>query len=200
MSDTLTYILLMILSYAIGCWSTARLIAKTFRSLNIYKVGTGHPDTQNIYCNIDKSLGIFAGFLDFSKIYIYLFILKLILNFMPYTAHLTSDVSLLALGFMMLLGHCLPVTHKFKGGRGVFTYMGLVMFFAPIPMLISGLIALIITLRFEQHRFVQYLVVIMPAFLNLIFEKEGAFISMMFVLVILMAIINVFVSRRRGEI
>jgi acyl phosphate:glycerol-3-phosphate acyltransferase len=200
MSDTLTYILLLILSYAMGCWSTARLIAKTFRSLNIYKVGSGHPDTQNIYCNVDKSLGIFAGFLDFSKIYIYLFILKIVLNLMPHTTHLTTDISLLALGFMMLLGHCLPVTHKFRGGRGVFTYMGLVMFFAPIPMLISGLIALIITLRFEQHRFVQYLVVIMPAFLNLIFEEEGAFISMMFVLVILMAIINVFVSRRRGEI
>ena len=200
MSDTLIYILLLILSYAIGCWSTARLIAKTFRSLNIYRVGTGHPDTQNIYCNVDKSLGIFAGFLDFSKIYIYLFILKIVLNLMPHTIHLTSDVSLLALGFMMLLGHCLPVTHKFRGGRGVFTYMGLVMFFAPIPMLISGLIALIITWRFEQHRFVQYLVVILPAFFNLIFEEEGAFISMMFVLVILMAIINVFVSRKRGEI
>ena len=200
MSDTLIYILLLILSYAIGCWSTARLIAKTFRSLNIYRVGTGHPDTQNIYCNVDKSLGIFAGFLDFSKIYIYLFILKIVLNLMPHTAHLTTDISLLALGFMMLLGHCMPATHKFRGGRGVFTYMGLVMYFAPIPMLISGLIALIITWRFEQHRFVQYLVVIMPAFLNLIFEEEGAFISMMFVLVILMAIINVFVSRRRGEI
>jgi glycerol-3-phosphate acyltransferase PlsY len=200
MSDTLIYILLLILSYAIGCWSTARLIAKTFRSLNIYRVGTGHPDTQNIYCNVDKSLGIFAGFLDFSKIYIYLFILKIVLNLMPNTTHLTSDISLLALGFMMLLGHCLPVTHKFRGGRGVFTYMGLVMFLAPLPMLISGFLALIITWRFEQHRFVQYLVVIMPAFLNLIFEEEGAFISMMFVLVILMAIINVFVSRRRGEI
>ena len=200
MSDTLTYILLLILSYGIGCWSTARLIAKTFRSLNIYKVGTGHPDTQNIYCNVDKSLGIFAGILDFSKIYIYLFILKLALNLTPHLMKLTSDIALLSLGFVMLVGHCLPVTHHFKGGRGVFTYMGLVMFFAPIPMLITGFIALVITLRFEQHRFVQYVVVVLPAFLNLIFEESGAFISMMFVLVILMGIINVFVSRKRGEI
>ena len=78
--------------------------------------------------------------------------------------------------------------------------MGLVMFFAPIPMLISGLIALLITWRFEQHRFVQYVVVVLPAFLNLIFEENGAFISMMFVLVILMAVMNLFVSKRRGEI
>ena len=194
MSDTLTYILLLILSYGIGCWSTARLLAKTFRSLNIYKVGTGHPDTQNIYCNVDKSLGIFAGILDFSKIYIYLFILERVLNLME----LNSLIALLSLGFVMLVGHCLPVTHHFKGGRGVFTFMGLVMIFTPIPMLISGFIALVITLRFVQHRFVQYVVVVLPAFLNLIFKESD--ISMMFVLMILMGIINVFVSRSRGEI
>ena len=198
MSDTLTYILLLILSYGIGCWSTARLIAKTFRSLNIYKVGTGHPDTQNIYCNVDKSLGIFAGILDFSKIYIYLFALEFILSLSPHTMKLTSDIALLSLGFVMLVGHCLPVTHHFKGGRGVFTFMGLVMIFTPIPMLISGFIALVITLRFVQHRFVQYVVVVLPAFLNLIFKESD--ISMMFVLMILMGIINVFVSRSRGEI
>ena len=172
MSDTIVYFLLAILSYSIGCWSTARLIAKTFRSLNIYKVGTGHPDTQNIFCNVDKSLGIFAGFVDFSKIYIYLFLLKVILGLMPNTRTLTTDVSLMSLGFLMLVGHCLPATHHFKGGRGVFTYMGCVMFFAPIPMLIAGLIALVVTLRFEQHRFVQYLVVMLPPFLNLIFENS----------------------------
>lgn len=200
MTDTIIFILLAILSYAIGCWSTARLIAKSFRSLNVYKVGTGHPDTQNIYSNIDKSLGIFTGFVDLSKIYIYLFILRIILGILPGTMPLTSDVSLLALGFMMLVGHCLPVTHHFKGGRGVFTYIGLVMFFAPYPMLITCVLALLVTLRFEQHRFVQYLFVLMPPFLNLIFSDDGAFISMMFILAILMGIINFFVSKRRGEI
>ena len=200
MSDTIIYILLAVLSYAIGCWSTARLIAKTFRSLNIYKVGTGHPDTQNIFCNVDKSLGIFTGLVDFSKIYIYLFILRIMLSLMPHTRHLTSDISLLFLGFMILVGHCLPVTHHFKGGRGVFTYMGMVMFFAPYPMLIAGVIGLIITLKFEQHRFVQYFYVLAPPFINLAFEDDGTFISMMLVLAILMGIINYFVSKRRGEI
>lgn len=200
MTDTLIYIILSLLSYAIGCWSTARLIAKGFRSLNVYKVGTGHPDTQNIYTNIDRSLGLFSGFVDFSKIYIYLFIIKIGLSLFPVTQKLTIDVSLMGLGFMMLVGHCLPVTHKFKGGRGIFTYMGLVMFFSPYPMLISGLLGFLIFLIFEQHRFVQYLLVLLPPFLNLIFSDDGAFISMMFVLAILMGIINFFVSKKRGEL
>lgn len=202
MSDTVIYILLGILSYAIGCYSTARLLAKTYRSLNIYKVGTGHPDTQNIYLNIDKSLGVFSGFVDFSKIYIFIFLMRLLINTLPQTQHIleVSEAPLLALGFMMLVGHCLPVTHGFKGGRGIFTYSGMVMFFAPIPMLISGIIALLITLRFKQYRFVQFLVVLLPPFLNLIFESDRNFVSWMFILAILMGIINVFVSKKRGEI
>jgi acyl phosphate:glycerol-3-phosphate acyltransferase len=199
-NDTIIFILLSLLSYAIGCWSTARLIAKAYRSLNIYKVGTGHPDTQNIYCNVDKSLGIFSGLVDFSKIYLYLFVLRVLLGLLPQTQTLNTDIALIFFAFMMLLGHCLPVTHKFKGGRGVFTYMGVVMFFAPVPMLIAGFLALVVTLKFTQHRFVQYLLVMLPPFFNLIFEDDGTFISMMFVFAILMGVINFFVSKKRGEI
>ncbi|MCF7920290.1 MAG: glycerol-3-phosphate acyltransferase [Candidatus Cloacimonetes bacterium] len=196
------YILLGLLAYGIGCFSTARVIAKSSRSLNIYKVGTGHPDTQNIFLNVDKSLGIFSGFVDFSKIYIYLFILKVIMNLIPQTQHIVekNDGALLGLGFMMLVGHCLPVTHHFKGGRGIFTYIGLVMFFSPLPMLITGIIAFLIFLKFQQYRFVQYLIVLLPPFLNLIFEYHRDFVSWMFVLAILMGIMNIFVSKQRGEI
>jgi glycerol-3-phosphate acyltransferase PlsY len=202
MSDTIIYILLGILAYGIGCYSTARLIAKTARSLNIFKVGTGHPDTQNIFLNVDKSLGIFSGFVDFCKIYIYIFLLKIIINTIPQTQHIleVSDAPLMALGFMMLVGHCLPVTHHFIGGRGIFTYMGMVMFFAPLPMLITIVLALAIVLRFGQYRFVQFLIVLFPPFLNLVFESDRNFVSWMFVLAILMGIMNFFVSKRRGEI
>jgi len=202
MSDTLIYILLGILAYGIGCFSTARVLAKSYRSLNIYKVGTGHPDTQNIFLNVDKSLGAFSGLVDFSKIYIYIFILRVLINTLPQTQHIVnvSEAPLLGLGFMMLVGHCLPVTHHFQGGRGIFTYMGMVMFFAPIPMLITGLLAMVITLKFKQYRFVQFLIVLLPPFLNLIFEPDRNFVSWLFVLAILMGIINFFVSKRRGEI
>ena len=47
---------LLVLSYLLGCFSTAKLFAKSYKSINVYKVGTGHPDTQNIYNNIDKTL------------------------------------------------------------------------------------------------------------------------------------------------
>ncbi len=55
------FIGLIVVSYALGCLSTARILAKSARSLNIYKVGSGHPDTENIFCNVSKPLGCFGG-------------------------------------------------------------------------------------------------------------------------------------------
>ncbi|MDD3051606.1 MAG: glycerol-3-phosphate acyltransferase, partial [Candidatus Cloacimonetes bacterium] len=139
MITTLITIALIILSYSFGCFSAARIVAKSFKSLNIYKIGTGHPDTENIYENVSKPLGVLVGIIDTGKIYFYLIFLNyLISRFFP---EMCSDNStncnqnyLLIFGFSMLLGHCLPITHNFKGGRGIFTYIGYIAFFAPYPI------------------------------------------------------------------
>lgn len=58
MNFYLYVIAVSLLSYGLGCFSTARMPAKSFVKLNIYKVGTGYADTENIYCHISKTLGI----------------------------------------------------------------------------------------------------------------------------------------------
>ena len=78
MTEVLVFALIAIFSYAIGNFSAARIIAKSFKSLNVYKVGTGHPDTENIYENVDKTLGVLVGIVDAGKMYLYLTILKMI--------------------------------------------------------------------------------------------------------------------------
>lgn len=198
MIEVLIFISLLIVSYLLGCLSTSRLIAKSFRSLNIYKIGSGHPDTQNIYQNISKALGIFTGIVDFSKIYIYLFLLDLILG--NYYSSIATQNHLLVLGFVMIIGHCLPVTHHFKGGRGIFTYMGFIAFFAPYPLFIAAVIALIVILAFDQIRFAQYMIVLLPPFLSFFFQGTREFLGKLFIAAILMGIINFFVSKRLGEI
>ncbi|MDY6915383.1 MAG: glycerol-3-phosphate acyltransferase [Candidatus Cloacimonadota bacterium] len=198
MITVLIFIFLLILSYFLGCLSTSRLIAKSFRSLNIYKIGSGHPDTQNIYNNISKLLGIFAGIVDFSKIYIYLFLLDKILG--RFYGSLANQNYLLILGFVMIIGHCLPVTHYFKGGRGIFTYMGFMAFFAPYPLIIVSILALVVVLFFNQIRFAQYMIVLLPPFVSFFFQSSIEFLGKLFIAAILMGIINIVVSKRLGEI
>ena len=50
-----------------GCFSTARILTKTFRSLNIHKVGSGMADTANIYSHVSRPMGILVGALDILK-------------------------------------------------------------------------------------------------------------------------------------
>ena len=58
MLSMIVFVVLLIISYLLGCFSTAKLFAKSYKSINVYKVGSGHPDTQNIYNNIDKKFYI----------------------------------------------------------------------------------------------------------------------------------------------
>jgi len=205
MTPILLFIGMIIISYFIGCFSIARLIAKFFKSLNIYKVGTGHPDTQNIYQNVDKGLGIMVGIVDFGKIYIYLAILKFLHNPLPIFAPITTLNHLLILGFFIVVGHCLPITHHFKGGRGIFSYLGYITFFfvnyfSPWPVLIVVVLAIIVVLGFKQYRFAQFMIVLLPPFINFFFEGSGTTLAKFFIAALLMGIMNVFVSKRLGEI
>ena len=194
---------LLVLSYLLGCFSTAKLFAKSYKSINVYKVGTGHPDTQNIFNNIDKTLGIFVGIVDFGKMYFYIVLLSFLLNYPPITdviGNIGTNNHLLILGFFMVIGHCLPVTHRFKGGRGFFTYIGFVLYFAPFPMMIITVLAIILVMVFKQMRFAQYMVVLLPPFINFFFEDNSALLAKMFIAALLMAIVNFIVSKKLGEI
>ncbi|MBC8384995.1 MAG: glycerol-3-phosphate acyltransferase [Candidatus Cloacimonetes bacterium] len=171
--------------------------------MNIYKVGTGHPDTENIFSNVGKSLGIFAGAVDFGKMFISLFFLKIVLT--KFYPCISSQNHLLILGFLMIIGHCFPLTHKFKGGRGIFTYLGFTTFFFYTyftiwPMVAVAIMALVFVVVFKQIRFAQYMVVLLPPFISFFLKEGRQFPMKMFIAAILMGIINFFVSKKLGEI
>lgn len=206
MISTLIFIILLLISYLLGCFSTAKILTKTYRSMNIYKIGTGHPDTLNIYNNIDKTLGIVTGVLDIGKVFFFLAAIKIILfssysiSLYPTLETIATQNHLLVIGFVMIVGHCLPITHKFKGGRGIFTYIGFLFFFAPWPTIIVCLLASILVTFFNQIRFAQYMIVLLPPFINFLFPGGKEFLAKMFIAALLMGIMNFFVSKKLGEI
>lgn len=204
MISIIVFIVLVVISYCLGCLSTAKFITKSYKSMNIYKIGTGHPDTLNIYNNIDKPLGIFAGIADFGKVFFYLVLLKYLLGLTHIQQWIGADLStenhLLILGFFMVVGHCLPAINHFHGGRGFFTYIGFVTFFAPWPMIIIAFVALLIVIFFKQIRFAQYMIVLLPPFLTFFFTNNKSFVGKMFIAAALMAVINFIVSKKKGEI
>ena len=208
-------IVIVIIAYLYGSFSTARIITKSVRSLNVYKVGSGFADTENIYANISKPLGVLVGAVDVAKAYLFLLFVEMVLRLIERGSGIAGVSTLyqhnvmLIYGTGMLVGHCLPFTNHFRGGRGIFTYMGFFAFFAFYPMLITAVIAWVLIMFFRQIRFAQYLVVILPVVLFQVFysvdpslrEKLPAyFVPIMLGVALLMGILNIFVSKKLGEI
>lgn len=215
---TIVAILLILLSYWYGCFSTARVLAKSVKSLNIYKVGTGLSDTENIYANISKPLGILAGALDVIKSYAYLYFLKFILISMdkmalpPSLKVLYSTDLMMLYAIAMLIGHCLPLTHHLRGGRGIFTYLGLIAFFSFYPTMITAILVMVFVFIFKQVRFAQYTIVLLPWLLTQIassfrvftyiiapHQMVSLFTTKLLGIAVIMGILNFTVSKKLGE-
>ncbi|MBW6513132.1 MAG: glycerol-3-phosphate acyltransferase [Candidatus Syntrophosphaera sp.] len=204
--------LTVVVAYCYGCFSTARLLAKTARSLNIYKIGTGLADTENIYANVSKPLGILVGALDILKALLFLLVVEYGLRALFPTGEfsLLHDKSvMLVYGLAMLIGHCLPAVHRFRGGRGIFTYTGFLLYFAPGPMLVALIVAWLIVLIWKQIRFAQYVIVILPVLLTHVFytfiplfrkELPPYFVAIIWGIAILMGALNFIVSKKMGEL
>lgn len=207
--------LIAILAYMIGGFSTARIITKSVRSLNIYKIGTGLADTENIYMNISKPLGVLVGAIDATKSYLFLALAYQILFFMNnlkvgIKLDLLFDPSIMMVySLFMLIGHCLPMTSHFRGGRGIFTYLGISAYFSFVPTLFTAVLAGLLVLIWKQIRFAQYLIVIFPVMLTSLLVPFLPFVSQVLPkyytplalgMMIIMGVLNFAVSKKLGEL
>ena len=199
----------------VGSFSTARIVVKSVRSLNIYKIGTGLADTENIYENVSKPMGVLVGLIDACKSYLYLTLISFILQFLDSSPLMGSDLSrvyasgtLMLFAAAMLTGHCLPLTNKLRGGRGIFTYLGITAYFAFLPALITATLAWALVGIWKQIRFAQYVIVILPVLLTVVFSSYFPWfqqnlgehqVPQMFGFVLLMGILNFVVSKKLGE-
>jgi glycerol-3-phosphate acyltransferase PlsY len=196
-------IVICIIGYICGLFSTARVFAKTFRHIKLSKVGSGHLDTENIYSNVSKALGVLVGLTDIVKMYMFLYLVKYIMVNVLDKAVYASTNLLFVYGFFVILGHCFPFYNRFKGGRGIFTFAGYLGYFAPITMLIVGVISTIISLVFNQNRAAKYFTVAAPVvgiLLASTINSASASLTMkVFIASVLMVIVNLIVSRKRKE-
>ena len=146
--------------------------------------------------------------MDFTKVYFYLILLNFIFSqseIIQIVGEIASEELLFVYGFAMIIGHCLPITHRFKGGRGLFTYMGFIAYFAPYPIIVIAILTIVFILIFKQMRFAQFMIVILPPFIISFFGKMFSrtlnLPARIFVIAALsMAIINFIVSKKKGEI
>ena len=106
--------LILFISYLIGSIPFGFLLTKIFLGKDIREIGSGNIGATNALRTGNKLIGYSTLILDISKAVILLLIIKF--NFSEYL--FTSSIA-------VFLGHVFPIWLKFKGGKGVATYVGI---------------------------------------------------------------------------
>lgn len=160
MESTAVYILvslLMILAaYLSGSVMYAILITRIVAGKDIRTLGNHRPGMSNVGRSIGKQWGFLVMVLDAVKILLPLVLARAFL----FSRDVEIDFAVLYLmGIAGVIGHCLPVFHRFKGGGGIGTMQGVSLFFLPVEYLVSMLVGGSIVLIFVKgvkHRYTQW--------------------------------------------
>ena len=107
-------ILALILGYVLGSIPFGLLIAHFAGHGDIRNIGSGNIGATNVLRTGSKKLAIFTLLLDMGKAAAAALL----------AAYFFGAVPSLIAGGAALFGHCYPVWLKFKGGKGVATYFG----------------------------------------------------------------------------
>jgi len=110
----------LILAFLIGSIPTGYLLNKYFGHGDIRKVGSGNIGATNVLRHSGKLLGLLTLLIDIGKGFLALVWLTKINFYM--------DEDIFILGSSVVLGHIFSPWLKFKGGKGVATMLGVILF------------------------------------------------------------------------
>ena len=131
-------IIVAIYSYLLGSIPFGLLLTRIFLKKDIRTVGSGNIGTTNVLRTGNKFLAITTLALDLFKGYISVYITIF------YFEDLTSLSALIC-----FIGHIFPVWLKFKGGKGVATYLGIILALSYKFFIIFGVSWVILSLLFK---------------------------------------------------
>ncbi len=107
------YFLTMLVSYIMGSFPSGYILTKYFNKIDITKHGSGNIGATNVLRSGSKTLAIGTLFIDVLKGAIPIIIFS-------FDSYLVCIAALFS-----FLGHNFPVWLKFKGGKGIATYLGI---------------------------------------------------------------------------
>ena len=168
-------IIIILISYLMGSIPFGLILTKIFLNKDIRKVGSGNIGATNVLRAGNKIVGYLTLILDVLKAIIPIIYIKFNYPDLIYVSSLS-----------VFLGHVFSIWLKFKGGKGVATYVGILFcinYFLGIIFIISWLIIFIISKFSSLGSILSSLVIPIYIFLNSDYNNEYFFV-IMFVLIL----------------
>jgi glycerol-3-phosphate acyltransferase PlsY len=168
------YSIIIISCYLLGSIPFGLILTRVFLKQDIRKIGSGNIGATNVLRTGNKLIGYSTLILDITKAVIPVLYIKL--NYPDYV--FISSLS-------VFLGHVFPIWLKFKGGKGVATYVGILLslkLFYGFIFIGSWLIIFLISKYSSLSSIVASLV--LPIYLLLFIKNDFIFFAIMFVLIL----------------
>ncbi|MGQ0850157.1 MAG: glycerol-3-phosphate 1-O-acyltransferase PlsY [Actinomycetota bacterium] len=185
--EWLTGLATLVVAYLIGSIDFAVLVGR-MNGVDIHQVGSGNPGTSNVLRTLGRGPAamVFTG--DTLKGVIAAAIGTFLMSETPVSAWT------LAAGLAAVLGHCYPIYHRFKGGKGVATGGGVLLFAIPVAGLILAVVWLLIARLTRVASMASLTVVLLSVPVSIWQGVTG------FALVWMLAILALVIYRHRGNI
>ena len=167
------YIITALVSYLFGSIPFGYLFTKILLKKDIRNVGSGNIGATNVLRTGNKSLGYLTLILDIAKAVVPVIYIKFNYPDLVYLSALCA-----------FLGHLFPIWLKFKGGKGVATFVGILISINIYYALVFGIVW---TLTFLISRYSSlsslFASISIPIYLLIINQSNIIFFMIMFVLI-----------------
>ena len=130
--------LIILVSYLFGSIPFGLLLTKIFLKKDIREIGSGNIGATNVLRAGNKILGYSTLVLDILKAVLPILYIKFFMNDYLYISALS-----------IFIGHVFPVWLKFKGGKGVASYLGILCCLDIFTALIFGVVWISIFILFK---------------------------------------------------
>jgi len=167
-------IIVAVYSYLLGSIPFGLILTKIFLKKDIRKIGSGNIGTTNVLRAGKKSLAAGTLVLDLMKGYF-----SIIITF-TYFENLISYSALIC-----FIGHIFPVWLKFKGGKGVATYLGVILALSYKFFLIFGISWLILSFLFRYASLSSIISSLIVFVFSYFFNNNFSLILFIFFIIIL---------------
>ena len=181
----MNYLYLMTLGlacYFIGNISGSIAISKLIYKQDIRNYGSKNAGATNALRVYGVKVGLATFLIDFFK-----GLLCAYLGFKFY-----ESLGILVCGLLCVIGHILPVFYNFKGGKGIATSFGVLLFAQPLQVLILLILFLIVVLITKYVSLGSVLGCISAVIYGLIYIRKDFYIGLIY---ILLGIISLFKHR-----
>jgi glycerol-3-phosphate acyltransferase PlsY len=140
------FIVKIVLAYLLGSVSGSLLLGR-LKKVDIRGQGSGNAGGTNAFRTQGLVFALGVVVIDVGKGFMAAWLIPA-LDFSASAAMPDAKLLVMACGFAAVLGHCFPLWHGFRGGKGAATAVGALIVIQPwllVPMIMVWLITLIMT-------------------------------------------------------